>query len=516
MSPILACLLLAAAPRESGEPYALPGRRLAFVSWYYVRPGGYGWFNAAGENVTVGGNEAPGAAVYRTFDMPRGIRLVAERPERVGPILTAEQPWETTGVQITTLLREGDRYRAWGSAAGEQPDGFCYFESTDGITWTRPNLGLVERDGAGTNLIPFGEGTVFIDPSAPAAERYKWVQLQEMSREAYDAWREAHPGRWEPRAWRDDTGHAYFIMGAASPDGYRWNNLPEPLVVEHSDTQIVACYDSLLSRYVIFTRAWWVGERAGDVPAGAAWHVVGRRSIGRTESTDFAAFPVSTTILTPPNDGLPTDVLYTNCYTTLPAAPDCRLLFPTIWHNLDDSTSVALAGSQDGRVWSWLPGGPILDTPAFGEWDGGCVFARPNLVELPDRSFVLPYTGYNVPHKYPRGQWRWHTGLLRWPHGRLTALAADERGEFATVGFVPPGPAATINAVTSRGGSIVVEAAELDGTPLPGRRLEECDPVVGDQPAAALSWRGETSLPTDRGIMLRFRLERARLYWVEF
>ncbi|MBI2298261.1 MAG: hypothetical protein HYU66_04795 [Armatimonadetes bacterium] len=517
MFPTLACLMLAAPPHaESGEPYALLGNRLAFVTWYYVRPGGFGWYNASGQNVAVGGSEGPTGATYRRADMPIGVRLTAEKPERIGPLFTDLKPWETTGVHLTTVVREGDHFRAWGAAAGQHPGGFCAFESTDGLHWTRPDLGLMPVDGQPSNLIPFAEGTVFVDPSAPPEARYKWVQLDGMSRADYDAWRAKHPDRWEPRAWREDVGTAYSIIGATSPDGLHWARLPEPLVVEHSDTQIVATYDRRLRKYVIYTRAWWVGDRAEGVAPGAAWHSVGRRSIGRTESDTFDAFPVSQTILTPPNDFPPTDLLYTNCHTELPGAPDCQLLFPAIWHLLDDTTSITLAGSQDGVVWSYLPGTPLFDTPPFGEWDGGCVFTHPNLVELPDGSFVLPYTGYLFPHKYPRGQLKYNAGLLRWPKGRLTAIVADEQGEFATVGFVPPGASLRINALTARGGRILIEAAGLNGAPLPGRSFAEADAIVGDQYRSPVTWHGQSALPTDQGIMLRIRLDRARLYWLEF
>lgn len=48
-----------AVPTITGEPYELAGNRIVFTNWFYVRPGGFGWFNARGENVTVRGDEAP-------------------------------------------------------------------------------------------------------------------------------------------------------------------------------------------------------------------------------------------------------------------------------------------------------------------------------------------------------------------------------------------------------------------------------------------------------------------------
>jgi len=214
----------------------------------------------------------------------------------------------------------------------------------------------------------------------------------------------------------------------------------------------------------------------------------------------------------------PADVLYTNCRTSIPGAPDSHLMFPTVWHTGDDTTSVIVSAGSDGAVWNFVPGGPVFTTPAFGEWDGGCVFARPNLTELPSGDFVLPYTGYQFPHKYPRKQWTYGTGYMRWPKGRLVAVEAGELGYFATVGFVAPGARLRINAVTQRAGSIRVEVARLSGEAVPGRTQDECDPIVGDQFRTPVTWRGadELSVPAGTPIVLRVWLDHARLFGLEF
>ena len=80
-----------------------------------------------------------------------------------------------------------------------------------------------------------------------------------------------------------------------------------------------------------------------------------------------------------------------------------------------------------------------------------------------------------------------------WPKGRLTAIEADGLGEHATIAFVCPGRRLLANALTARGGRLLVEAADLGGSAVPGRSFAECDPVI-----------------------LRFRLDRAKLYWIDF
>lgn len=215
---------------------------------------------------------------------------------------------------------------------------------------------------------------------------------------------------------------------------------------------------------------------------------------------------------------LPNDLYYTNCKTTIPGAPEQHLLFPAIWHTSDDTTSIVVASSHNGKLWHFLPGAPVLETAPFGRWDGGAVFAHPNLVELPDGRFALPYTGYNVPHKYPRGQFRFAPGYAVWPQGRLIALEAPVRGEFATVAFLPSGRKLLINARTQRAGSLLVEVADQNGKPLSGRAFADARPIVGDHFRTPLTWNGQEDLGFAEGtaILLRFRMEQAAIFGLDF
>jgi hypothetical protein len=102
--PLAAMLLLGAAPVRSetpsrevfpgitttrqipGEPYDLLGNRIVFANWYYVHPGDLDWINKEGKSVYVSGNEDPDAAIFAGKEPPRGIRLMARKPNIIGPI----------------------------------------------------------------------------------------------------------------------------------------------------------------------------------------------------------------------------------------------------------------------------------------------------------------------------------------------------------------------------------------------------------------------------------------------
>jgi hypothetical protein len=388
----------------------------------------------------------------------------------------------------------------WGDGA--------YCESADFVTWEkRPWKGYI--------------GNVFKDPSAPLAERYKTVYLRDATNEEFAAYRKQRPNDFQRLAVDADPERVHAIFGGVSPDGISWKELPVPISVEHSDTYIVAYYDQSLRRYVMFTRNYPLGPRSPRIPYDGfrdQW-AVGPRSIGRTESDDFRNFPVSEVILRPTLDLLPTDMLYANCRTAIPGAPDHHLLFPAIWHKASDTTSTGLLSSHDGKLWNYVPGSPVFETSPFGEWDGGCIFAQPNLAELPDGRFALPYRGFYYPHKAPRGSQEAVTGLAVWPKGRLVALEAKQRGEFSTVAFVPPGRKMRINAQTMRAGKVLVEVvAYHSGKPVPGRAFADAAIINGDNHWRPVTWRGQDDLghKEDTAIMLRFQMDQAQIFGLEF
>jgi len=514
----------------TGEPYELAGSRLVFTSWYYVRPGGYAWVDEKGGNVSARRDLKIGpwgARFRRADDAPRGIRLVAEKPQRRGPIIPPERPWEAMGLSVGFILQDGGKYRAWGSCQDRQGKSYhCYFESEDGLNWQRPNLGIVEYQGnKENNLIEDAPGCVFVDPAADPAERYKGVSNGEIEVAAFRAFIKKHPHRWEHRALRKDAGFIAALYGWVSPDGLHWTRRAEPFTVEHTDTQVIGTYDAARRKYRIYTRTYFVGPRSRRAPAdpvGMGWlgdaRGAGRRSIGYTESDHFGDFPVSRLLLTPRSDMSPSELLYTNGYTTIPSAPDHHLLFPTVWDTSDDSTHLEMAASGDGRVWNWVPGGRLMETGLFGRFDGGCIFWHPNLIELAGGDVALPYTGYEFPHKYPRGAWSYRPGHAVWPKGRIVALEAAEEGEFSTVSFLFPGRKLRINAVTKRAGRVLVAVTRRNGSFLPGRSFDDAVPIVGDQYRTPVTWKGGDDLGAEESepIALKFRITKAKIYGLDF
>ncbi|PYV08327.1 MAG: hypothetical protein DMG07_26140, partial [Acidobacteria bacterium] len=116
------------------------------------------------------------------IDRLEGTSLRLQTPRPGGVALTYDRPWEDRFSFYTTVLKDGGKYlmyyRVYFGGVIDKGDGTCYAESTDGIHWTRPSLGLVEFAGSRhNNLIepPGKQFTAFIDtrPGVPAAERFK-------------------------------------------------------------------------------------------------------------------------------------------------------------------------------------------------------------------------------------------------------------------------------------------------------------------------------------------------------
>jgi hypothetical protein len=518
-----------------GHPYKLSGSRLAFTNWHYVQAGTFGWFDQNGNDITVKGEQGPDEAMIKRRNHPWGIQLKVNEAERSGPIFTLDREWEQDGMVISTILKDGGIYKAWATTSYQSslPNKgakyLLYYESADGVNWNGPDCGIVEFKGSTKNNIlhegrtqpgiQFG-GQVFIDPTS-IEERYKMVCEAEFSREDYERYKAERPealdGIVNPESVRG-------IQGAVSPDGIHWTLLSDPLLLTMADTQVVAYYDTTMKKYVIYSREWAAGPQAeearDELGMETTWHQSGRRAINRSESDDFRRFTLPELIVEALPMMPPHDTLYANCRTAIPGAPEQHLMFPMVWTmGSSDKMYVMLYSSFNGKNWNPLSLDPVFKTAEFGAWDGGCMlYVTPNLVELANGDYALPYTGWSVPHKYPRVNAKRNVGYMVWPKGRLVGINAKEKGEFTTVAVIPPGGKLCVNAVTDRAGGITVEVCDLHGVPIQGRESANCIPIMGDAFKQQVKWNDADDLGITAGqpVILRFYMEMATLYSLDF
>jgi hypothetical protein len=536
-----------------GEPVRLKGNAIYFTSWKYVFQGAFSWEIQQGGTVTDGQNEHPQElqgdggklAKFKMVNMPRGIRLVAQ-PARKVP---------SPPGQMTAQIFDEGKYKTWyGVSPCSEPELFsakdkispgsnshiAYAESSDGRTWEKPILGLLEYAGNKNNNIVFrgdvngltrgySNGCVFVDPSSKD-ERYKMFYRAIVTAEEWEAFAKKYPDEIDTKTRRADNRSVLGMFGAVSPDGLHWQSLPEPLLIYHADTVNTCYYDVDLKKYVAYIRTWQVDERVrrGEPDDDAGWVAVGRRTIGRAVSDDFRHFSKPETIIATGTDQPPSHVWYSNCKTTLPGCPDNHIMFPWLWEMESDGGNTWLLSSADGLAWSMVPGGPVLVTGNPGSADGAHIGCGGNLLEYPDSIWGIPYGGSPIPHKYPGRDIQLRKGLFpgvegvgglaTWPKGRLVALQCDEEGEFATVAIMPTTERVRLNAVIKPTGYIKVAVRLTDGKRwLADREFDQTDPMVGDSLEFPLRWNGQDNIGHNgEPIRLKFQMRQAKLFGVEF
>jgi hypothetical protein len=478
-------------------------KAVLFTDARHIRCGDLEWRSPAGERLPVAGPPEPQVeAQAHPGSLPRGIRLEAQPAEKTEPLRTGPPG---------RVIHEGGVYRSWGLAV-EYPPGqnlgayatalpsavaIRYAESQDGFAWEEKARCAIAVPGQKA----FDGYTFFVDPQAPAAERYKavytaWPPAEERPA-LWQRYQQVHPRHKDLRLRED---HLYCLYGLVSADGLHWQPLRDPLLVHHSDTDTTVYCDAWLGRYVMYTRLYWQE----------------RRWVGRAEAEDFRRWGPVEPLLWPSLKGLLSDDIYTNCRTEYPGLPHYHLMFPMVYHRHDQTSQISLYSSADGICWMEVPGGPVIAPGEGGAWDREYIFAGNDLVALGQDRVALRYSGTSFPHKYPRWPgvlaagrtaWAW------WPKGRLAGVVADQEGEFFTFPMAPAGRQLRLNLRTRRAGQVrvgVVGAA--------GRSVEECAPLAGDHLALPVCWKGETDIgaPEGQPVALHFKLRAAAVFGFEW
>ncbi len=282
------------------------------------------------------------------------------------PLLKSDRPWEDYCICYCQVLRHNDRWLLWYNSYGkrhEEVDNCCYAESTDGVHWQKPSLGLVPWDSDKNNNILFQGyevGSIVIDDQAPPAERFKMVGTHRAPIK-------------KPEFW---------VYGATSPDGIHWRWAPEPLVKKNSDTLNVCFRDG--DTYRLYLRMWTGGDFKGH------------RVIGYSESTGFpAAFSDPMAILAPTADD-PSDLHFYSSATTKIRDGLYLMLFSGFTTG-DQNVRIYAAISRDGKHFDRLGNKPIMDVGQG--FDSRGLYVGPGLLpgERPG-TYWFYYIGHSAGH----------------------------------------------------------------------------------------------------------------------
>src|SRR5579872_5426115 len=203
------------------------------------------------------------------LDRTQGVQFVMHPASRTGDhclVADKDKPWGEWMIgYYTVVLKDQGIFRMWYQVW--TPDvghrfSIAYAESTDGIRWKKPILGLIEYHGTKQNnlVMDFNSdlGNVWVDTKAPVEARYKMVY-------AVYPRSNTDKGVATTRSAKKD-----FLSLATSADGLKWRPTGRPISHNHAnDTQSTVFWDSRVNKYVLYTR------------------LTPGRQIGRSESDDL-------------------------------------------------------------------------------------------------------------------------------------------------------------------------------------------------------------------------------------
>jgi len=416
-------------------------------------------------------------------------KLVAHQPEPCDVALTCDAPCEGNTSAYYSLFADGDRFRVYyrGSHFDEQarrgshPETTCYAESTDGITWTKPKLGLFDFGGSkANNIVWLGGGThnfsPFKDgnPAAPASAAYKALAG---SSAVVD-------GK------KKDALFAY-----QSADGLRWSRMSDTPVITAGafDSQNLAFWDAQRKQY----RAYWriFTDKV--------------RAIRTATSSDFLHWENQADLT---YGDAPAEHLYTNAVQPYFRAPHLLVGFPTRFQPKTQQVEPVFMSSRDCvRFRRWPE--PLVPITAPKERDGNrSNYMAHGLLSLPGRPHEMSVYATEAYYKGPASRLR----RFRFRVDGFVSLSA-ERGEMLTRPLRFAGRALELNCQAAAGGSVRVEVQDAGGRPIDGFALDACQPLSGDQPSAPVRWLGgDVARLAGQPIRLRFVLQQADLYSLQF
>lgn len=429
------------------------------------------------------------------------VALKLHDPIKREIVLTTDQPWEGPTCAYFSVIQDKDKVRLYyrGSSGGSDHSDAqvtCVAESTDGIHFTRPKLGLIEAGGTMDNNViwrgveshnfsPFLDG----NPDAKPDERYKGLGGVKQ------------PGKnWH----QGETPGGLYAF--ASADGIHWKKMKaEPVIVKGAfDSQNLAFFDTTRRQYTCFSRIFSNKVRA----------------VQSNYAPDFLNWtePVPHRYAA----GVPMEHFYTSATVPCPTAPHLFVSFPkrfvpnrkkVVEHEGPGVSDAVFMSSRDGVNWdrpfleAWVRPGPDPKN-----WTDRNNMTANGIIE----SSEIEWSLYISEH-YRHADHRIRRLAVR-KQGFASMHADAKGGEFTTKPIHFTGNKLLLNYSTSAAGAIQIELLNEDGELIPGFTLAEMPELYGDEFTAVATWKFGSSLSSlkDKTIRLRIRMKDADLFAMKF
>ena len=439
--------------------------------------------------------------------------------------------WEGTSSGYHTVFRDGDTYRMYyrgfnfdlvnNTIRATNREVTCYAQSTDGIQWETPELGLFDHGGSNRNNIVWqGPGShnfsPFLDerPGCPAAERFK-----------------AFGGL------KNTTGGMALFVSA---DGIRWKRAHEKAVITHGafDSANIGFWDPAIEKY----RAYWRYFTAGVTEADN-WNPAGIRAIRTAVSDDLLTWSDEKDLVYIDS---PDQEMYTNNVVPYYRAPHILVGFPMRYVERGWSPSMRALPDLEKREFRAAAhlryGTALTETQIMASRDGH-TFKRWNEAFLPP-GIQRPDSWYYAHHdvawnmvttrshlsgapdelSFYASSGKWHGDGSRMTRhtlrqdGFVSASAPFAGGELVTRPLTFTGKTLAINFASSAAGTLKVEIQTASGEPVEGYTLADADETFGDELDRVVTWNGSPDVAplAGRVIRLRFTLSDVDLYALKF
>lgn len=446
----------------------------------------------------------------KIIDKLENISFELCEPIPVEKVLYFDKPWEGKFSGYVTLIHDKDIYRLYyrglpvSKSDGSNAEVTCYAESTDGIHFIKPSLGLFEIAGSRDNNVILANNPPFSHNFAPFIDENPGIPKEE---------------RYKALAGTYDSGLFAFV----SSDGIHWQKFSDkPILKGESwkdfafDSQNVAFWSASEQKYVLYFRTWNGPNRE-------------YRWISRTTSLDFLNWEKP---LVMEKENTPWEHIYTNqtvpyfnaphIYISLSArfVPGCKVLsdeeIKSIGVEIDyshDCSDIIFMSSRGNNIYNRF----FLNA-----------FFKP---EYPIESWVSR-TNYPVRGIVPAGEYQMafyiqknyaqdtayiQRYLLRLDgFSRLSAKYTE--GIITTVPIIFKGDNLFLNFATSAVGYISTEVQDINGNPISGYEFSNSIPLKGNRINFKVSWKDISNLSSLQGIPVRlsFKMKDTDLYAIQF
>jgi len=517
-----------------------------------------------------------------------GLSRVYHQPAKdPAPVIVPDKPWETNGwVRPVGWYPYGSHAQVWSPPVwnpelskwqlwyqGGKEGLPLYAESTDGINWVKPNLGLYTWGGSKNNNITLLPTAPYTQPNAP---HHRIVAIRDS---------------FETNPNRRYKGLVLVASGLDTPGGLIRLISPDGKTWTREGTDVITAGDEYRLDQDPVTGQFWATVKLSPSQAGAtmpadyagsgsiriAWLrtssdfvtwtapklvAYGSKSDQTQAASQIAAYKANPAIrkllydqpTTLARDTYTADVYHFPMfrYQDMVLGLPTRLLQTgMIWgnekpkpNNQDGWQFPFLVSSRDLTAWNKHTGNPFCDVSPLSDTqkaDHGMIQMLPPIT-LGDQ-LVFYYTGYRFPHHM---WWKldptWdkdkiqgldynyaaagltpaecakepsvaiHVARLRLD-GFASLRAGATAGEVVTKSLPVNGKSLYVNAA-AQAGTLKAELLDNNGAVIPGYTLANSVPLQTDSVRAKMQWQGVTDLSalTGKSVKIRFSVQNADLY----